>query len=109
MKTMHLVLCVLGLGLTSPAFGQINEAIETNWKGVTAKLVTCHQDECHFYVQVVFENRGENEVRSGSPIYFKDIYLLDPNTDTKVIVLKDAKGIYLGGPSSDRNDGGPAI
>jgi flagellar motor protein MotB len=106
MKAKTIIFCMLVLFFSSPVLGQINEAIETNWEGVTAKLVTCQQDEYKLYVQVVVENTGEKEAKAGIAICFKDIYLVDPNTDTKVFILKDANGYYLGGPLSDRNDGG---
>lgn len=106
MKYIPIILCMLALIFSSPVLGQINEAIETNWEGVTAKLDCCQQDEYQLYIQVVFENTGEKEAKPGAPIYLKDIYLLDPETDTKVFVLKDAEENYLGGPLSDLNDGG---
>ena len=43
---------------------------------------------------------------AGTAINFKDIYLIDPETDTKIFILKDANGKFLGGPVSDFNDGG---
>jgi outer membrane protein OmpA-like peptidoglycan-associated protein len=86
--------------------GQFNESIETNWDGVTAKLAVCQQDGFRLYVQVIFENSIEEEMSPGIAISFKDIYLVDPETDTKVFILKDADGIFLAGPVSDLNDGG---
>jgi len=86
--------------------GQFNEAIETNWDGVTTKLAVCQQDGFRLYVQVIFENSSEEEMSPGIAVSFKDIYLVDPETDTKVFILKDADGIFLAGPVSDFNDGG---
>lgn len=45
-------------------------------------------------------------MRAGVALSFKDIYLVDPGTDTKVFILKDADGKFLAGPVSDFNDGG---
>ncbi|MFH1965610.1 MAG: OmpA family protein [Acidobacteriota bacterium] len=105
MKRILFFLCVLTV-FSVALSGQFNEAVETNWDGVTSKLAVCQQDGFRLYVQVVFENSKEEQMSAGTAISFRDIYLVDPETDTKVFILKDADGIFLAGPVSDFNDGG---
>jgi len=100
------VAIILAVMLIVPAYAQFNESIETNWDGVTARLEVLQQDNCHLYAQVVFENSGSEEARPGTPIYFKDIYLLDIDTDAKIFILQDANDRYLAGPVSDFNANG---
>ncbi len=100
--TMLLVMAVLTVAV--PA--QFNEAIETNWENITCSLTRFQQDDFRLYLQVVFENSGEEEMSAGKAISFKDIYLLDPETDSKIFVLKDADEKFLAGPVSDFNEGG---
>ena len=100
--TMLLVMAVLTVAV--PA--QFNEAIETNWENITCSLTRFQQDDFRLYLQVVFENSGEEEMSAGKAISFKDIYLLDPETDSKIFVLKDADEKFLAGPISDFNEGG---
>lgn len=100
--TMLLVLAVLTFAV--PA--QFNEAIETSWDNITCRLTGFQQDDFRLYLQVVFENSGEEEMSAGKAISFKDIYLLDPETDSKIFILKDADEKFLAGPVSDFNEGG---
>ncbi len=102
----RLVLFFLMAVLSATLHGQFNEAVETNWDGVTCMLTASQQDDFRLYMQVVFENSNEEEMSAGKAISFKDIYLVDPETDTKVFILKDADGKYLAGPVSDFNEGG---
>ncbi len=101
-----LVLIFFMAVLTAPLHGQFNEAVETNWNGVTCRLTASQQDDFHLYIQVVFENSNGEEMSAGKAISFKDIYLINPETDAKVFVLQDADGKYLAGPVSDFNEGG---
>ena len=103
-KSMLLTGLLIIFGVT--VFGQINEEVETNWDGVSSKLEICRQDGDHLYVQVVFTNSLDEKSSPGFPLYFKDIYLINPDNDAKVFILKDADGKYLAGPDSDGNDGG---
>jgi outer membrane protein OmpA-like peptidoglycan-associated protein len=99
---MALVLAVLNAAVP----GQFNQAIETNWDNVTCRLEAFQQNDFRLYLHVVFENSGEEEMSAGKAISFKDIYLLDPENDSKIFILKDADEKFLAGPVADFNEGG---
>lgn len=85
---------------------QLDKAVETNWEGVTARLVTCQQDLHRMAVVVEWDNTTGQAVTGDGALFFKNIHLYDPDHDRKYFVLKDANGAYLAGPRSDGNDGG---
>lgn len=88
------------------ANAQINEPVETNWQGVTAKLVTCQQDLDRMFVVIELKNDTKENVTGNGALYFKDIYIHDFENDRKYFVLQDANELYLAGPRSDIQDGG---
>lgn len=88
------------------ASAQLNQPVETNWQGVTAKLVTCQQDLYRMFVVVELKNETDDNVTGNGALYFKEIYIHDFDNDQKFFVLKDANELYLAGPRSDFNDGG---
>ncbi|MEA1964873.1 MAG: OmpA family protein [Candidatus Aerophobetes bacterium] len=106
MKSHKIVVIIAFLLICKSAFGQFNEAIETNLDGLTGKLIICQQDLYKLYIKVEFENSTMQDIVAGRPIYFKEIYVLDPENDKKYFVLKDADGCFLAGPCSDANEGG---
>lgn len=98
------ILILLLASITSMA--QLNEPIETNWSGVTATLSTCQQDLYRMFIVIDLKNETNKKVSGNGALYFKDIYLHDFENDKKYFALKDANGLYLAGPRSDKNDGG---
>lgn len=105
MKFGVILMCLLVLW-PAMAVGQLNQPVETNWEGVTARLVMCQQDLYRMAVVMEWHNTTDKSVSGGRALYFKDIHLYDPHNDKKYFVLRDASGAYLAGPRSDANDGG---
>lgn len=90
----------------SPVLGQLDQPVETNWEGVTARLVLCHQDLHRTAVVVEWSNASDETVTGNGALHFKDIHLYDLQNDRKFFALKDSSGLFLAGPRSDTNDGG---
>lgn len=83
--------------ISIPAFSQMNEAVETNWQGVKATLITCQQDNDRLYLKVMLENSTDSDVKSGKAVSFKDVYVLDTENDRKLFVLKVLPGFLWKG------------
>ncbi len=101
-----IILTCLLVSWPATATAQLDQPVETNWEGVTARLVMCRQDLHRMAVVVEWHNTTDKSVSGDGALYFKDIHLYDPHNDKRYFVLRDADGAYLAGPRSDANDGG---
>ena len=82
------------------------EAQDTQMQGVTARLAYARQANGVLRVGILLKNTAPKESITGQPIAYASAAILDAKSKKKQFVLKDARGHYLAGPTSDWNGGG---
>ncbi len=102
-RVVLLFSCLLATWIV-PAAAQ--DAQDTQMQGVTARLAFARQSNGLLRVGIVLKNTGAKEMIAGEPIAYSNVVLLDAKSRKKQFALKDAKGHYLAGPTSDWNNGG---
>src|SRR3954469_11947739 len=83
----------------APAAAQ--DAQDTQMQGVTARLAFARQSNGILRIGILLKNTGSKEFIAGEPIAYANAVVLDAKSRKKQFALKDAKGHYLVGMTSD--------
>jgi outer membrane protein OmpA-like peptidoglycan-associated protein len=74
--------------------------------GLTAELVSAKRADQQLKVQLKLARGAAGPSMSDSALYFKDVFVFDPASKRKYLLLKDDAGHFEARPSADANEGG---
>src|SRR4051812_25336928 len=77
------------------------DAQDTQMQGVTARLAFARQSNGILRIGILLKNTGSKEFIAGEPIAYANAIVLDAKSRKKQFALKDAKGHFLVGMTSD--------
>jgi outer membrane protein OmpA-like peptidoglycan-associated protein len=95
------LLLVFSLAASEPA-----QKVETETPGVSAEVVELRQQAGLLRLAVRLVNDTDKPAALSSQLHLSQFTLIDAKAKTKHFVIKSADGHYVGGPTSDWNDGG---